>query len=88
VIEEGGLTYIHLPQLTLPGCTIVEALLCMSARDGYPTRLLLSQKVEGKGGNWTVHSILDRPWHCWSWKDVSADQRPIEILAGHLMALR
>jgi hypothetical protein len=88
VIEEGGLAYIHLPVLILPDGDAAEALLCLSGRDGYPTRLFLSRPVSGKGNNWSVHRILDKAWHTWSWKDVPACLRPIDILMSHLDALR
>ena len=88
VIEEGGLRYIHFPVLVLPDGAPAEALLCLSGRDGYPTRLFLSRRVGGKGNNWSVHRILDKAWHTWSWRDVPASLRPIEILMSHLHALR
>jgi hypothetical protein len=72
----------------LPDGGIVEALLCLAGRDGYPTRLFLSRQVVGKGANWSVHRILDKAWHTWSWKDVPADLRPLEILTSHLDGLR
>jgi hypothetical protein len=88
VIEEGGLTYIYLPVLILPDGAPAEALLCLAGRDGYPTRLFLSRLVSGKGNNWSLHRILDKAWHTWSWKDVPPNLRPIDILMSHLDALR
>ena len=88
---ESGQNYVYLPRLTLPeGCqpSQVEALLCLHGRDGYSTRLFLSQPVPGRGQNWTVHRILDRTWHTCSWQNVSAQLRPAQILAEHLRALR
>lgn len=90
-MTEAGLIYVFLPKLKLPeGCSLseVEALLCLSARDGYPTRLFLSAAVAGKGNNWRTYRILDRTWHSWSWKDVSSSLRPAQILLGHLDAFR
>lgn len=90
-MTEAGLAFVFLPKLKLPqGCSPaeVDGLLCLCARDGYPTRLFLSEPVSGKGSNWTTHRILDRAWHTWSWKGVSADLRPTQILLGHLAALR
>lgn len=87
-VSEGSNTFVHIPSLNLGNGKIVEGLLCLSARDGYTTRLFLSQPVAGKGANWTTHRILDKTWHTWSWNHVLADQRPIEILANHLRALR
>ena len=91
IIPEGGQEYIFLPNLTLPkGCqpTVVDALLCPGSRDGYATRLFLSAPVVGKGNNWNQHHIANRTWHTWSWRDVSADQRLIQILLGHLDAFK
>src|SRR5258708_3894593 len=85
--------YILLPQLRLPdGCTpaVVDALLCLSARDGYPTRLFYSQQIGCKNAlNWNAQNvpILQRNWFAYSWKDV-ASGRPIGVLAQHLKALQ
>jgi hypothetical protein len=90
-LAEGGRTYIYLPRLRLPtGCipNEVEGLLCIQEHSGYATRLFLSQAVSGRGTNWSVHRVLDRPWHTWSWNNVSAQVRPSSILAEHLRALR
>lgn len=90
-MTESGQSYIYLPRLSLPaGCQPpqVEGLLCPHGRDGYATRLFLAQPVSGRGQNWTVHRILDRTWHTWSWNNVGAQLRPAEILAEHLRALR
>jgi hypothetical protein len=88
---EAGYNFVHIPKLTLPeGCQPheVKALLCPQARDGYTTRLFLSQPVAGKGSNWTQHHILGYTWHTRSWQNVGADQRLIQILLGHLGALQ
>jgi hypothetical protein len=90
-MTEGGITYVYLPALRISsaGQTVVmDALLCPQQRDGYATRLFLSQVVQGRGNNWTTHQILSRPWYTWSWNNVSSAQRPAQILAGHLAALK
>lgn len=90
---EFGLTYVLLPQLRLPsGCTpaVLDALLCLSPRDSYPTRLYFAQQVTSKNGlNWNAHNvaILQRNWFAYSWNHV-ASGRPIEVLAQHLKALQ
>jgi hypothetical protein len=90
---EFGLTYILLPELRLPnGCSLVavDALLCLSQRDGYPTRLFFAQPIASKNGlNWNAQNvaILQRTWFAYSWNYV-ASGRPIEVLAQHLKALR
>ena len=90
-MTDAGLAYLYLPGLRLPkGCDQqdVDALLCLQPRDGYPTRLFLSAQISSKPLNWTSHRILDREWHTWSWNGVSANLRPMEILLGHLRAVR
>lgn len=91
VIPEAGYDFIYVPKLVLPaGCqpAEVEALLCPQMRDGYATRLFLSAPVSGRGSNWTQHRIADRTWHTWSWQNVQANQRLVQILLGHLGAFR
>ena len=86
---EAAITYVYLPKLTL-SCVPegLEGLLCIQQHSGYATRLFLSAQVPGKGSNWSAHQILGKIWYTWSWKDVSANLRPAEILLGHLDALR
>ena len=89
--REGDKQYFHLGLVTLPaGCdpAACEALLCPQERDGYLTRLFLAQAVTNRGGNWTVHRILDRNWHTWSWQGIAANQRLAQILRGHLRGLQ
>lgn len=91
LFPEGGITYIHLPGLKIPisetETLIRDGLLCLQMHSGYPTRLFLSESIPGKGSNWTVHRILERNWHTWSWNQVPPD-RPAAVLAQHLRALR
>ena len=90
-MAEGGYSFVYLPGLKLrtgDQTITVDALLCLQVRDGYPTRLFLSQQVQGRGNNWTTHRILDRSWYTWSWNYVDSNQRPAQVLAEHLRALR
>lgn len=90
VLNEGGYTLVHLPGLRIlhnGGLIIRDALLCPQPRDGYSTRLFLSESVPGKGNNWTTHVILDGKWHTWSWQNVQPG-RLAAVLAQHLVALR
>lgn len=88
-LAEAGIQYIYLPDLKLPCAPgLVDGLLALQQHGGYTTRLFLSVPVVGKGANWTVHQILGRTWHSWSWNNVPATLRPIEILVNHLDALR
>jgi hypothetical protein len=88
-MTEGSLVYIFLPNLKHPCAEgVLDGLLCLGARDGYPTRLFLSQSIPARGQNWSVHTILNRTWHTWSWNYVPANDRPAQILAQHLRALK
>jgi hypothetical protein len=60
----------------------------MPGPDGYTTRLFLSSPFVHKGQNWTVHRILDKTWHTFSYNNVPPDLRLIEILANHLKVLQ
>jgi hypothetical protein len=90
-MEEAGREYILLPNLKLPAGrnpSTIDALLCLSEREGYPTRLFLAARYVECGNNWNEYRILDRTWHTWSWNHVASAQRPAQILAEHLRALR
>lgn len=91
VMTEGGYAYVHLSALNIVqsdnAVLVREALLCPQGRNGYATRLLLSEPVPGKGANWTQHRVVDRTWHTWSWQGV-APGRLVTVLAQHLVALR
>jgi hypothetical protein len=89
-MQEGGITYVFLPELKHPCAPgVIDALLCPQQHTtGYTTRLFLSAVVPGKCTNWSTHSILSRTWHTWSWNNVLASQRLAEILVQHLRALR
>ena len=90
-LQESGLPFLYLRVLRLPqGCVPaeVDALLCIHKRDGYDSRLYLSSPISHRGSNWSTTYLFDRRWHTWSWQGVSAQQRPIQVLAGHLKALK
>jgi hypothetical protein len=84
--QEGGHRYIYIPNLSING-KVMEGLLCLTERDGYPTRLFLAEPVENKLP-WAVHQVLGRAWHTWSWNYVNGSLRPVEILAEHMRGLR
>lgn len=82
-----------LPDLTISkeiaGSQKVDALLWPYLRDGYPTRLFLSERIPWSiGGQWTQSVVQGRPWHACSWGPVPADLPWIEILANHLRAFQ
>jgi len=90
--DEDGKRYVHmvgLHVLVRGEQKELEALLCLNYPNGtYPTRLYFRVNL-GLGLNWNENAyIFATQWFSWSWKDVKATQSPIEILAGHLEALR
>jgi len=90
-VRQGEAPFLLFERLQLPpGChpAEVDALLALHARDGYASRLYLATPMPHRGANWSSFYLLDRTWHTWSWKDVSAQQRAAQVLAGHLRALR
>ncbi len=89
---EAGVRYFLIPGLLMPpGRTPerVDALLCPSPRDGYPSRLFLAQQVAGgRGANWnSCIRILERNWHALSWR-VNPELRLAQMVAAHLEAFR
>lgn len=92
-VEEASCTYLLLPGLMLPtGCSpcSVDALLCPSARDGYPSRLFFAERIQSRAQlNWNANGvrIAERNWHAYSWK-VNPNLRLAQIVAAHLRAIR
>ena len=67
---------------------MLDCLLCPVQHGGYTTRLFLSERLTQRGQNWSVHNILGREWHTWSWNDVPPTLPLMQILLAHLGALR
>lgn len=88
VMAEGGVDYLFLPSLALPGGDVVDALLCPAAHAGYTTRLFLSKQIAGRGQNWNSFTILGRTWWTPSFNNVLATLRPIQMLDAHLQLYR
>ena len=96
IAEEGGVQFILLENLKLPEGTSpssVTGLLCPSDRDGYPSRLYLSQQVthKGKGQNWNPKNsvvILGKSWWAISWKITKKELTLTDLLLEHLRAFR
>jgi len=93
--KEGSTTVLVLPSLRLPpGCVppVVDALLWPVARDGYPSRLYVSERVVKPGAaqpNWNSNvRILERNWHAYSWNLNRSDLRPVQMIAEHLLGLK
>ena len=93
VITDAGKDYIYLPDLRVTTdnrVVVMDALLRAGEHSGYPTRLFLAQALPGKGrgGGWSVHTICGRTWHTWSWRGVPETLPLLQILLGHLWAIR
>src|SRR5437773_2643836 len=91
--EEAGTTFFLVPELSLRPLgqsAVVDALLCPTARDGYPSRLFLSKPLVGdRGSNLNASNvrILERNWFAVSWR-VNPNLRLAQMLAAHLDAFR
>jgi hypothetical protein len=94
---EANYRYVFLPKLKVQvgnDTRELDALLCLCAHSGYPTRLFLEQQLADRQmigphpANWTHHAILGRSWYSWSWTGVSADLPAVQILLAHLKALK
>lgn len=89
---DAGCRYVHLPALRFPmDCapSSAAALICMDTRDGYPTRLYVSERVvtPSRALNWnSTVAIAGKTWHSYSWNYVPSSPRPVEVLIGHLAA--
>lgn len=88
---EAGVTYYLLPALATPtGCApaTIDALLCPTARDGYPNRLFYAQRVEGlvaSTRNWNANGvrILERSWWAPS-VQTAPGLRLVQMVRAHL----
>lgn len=86
---EGGHPLVFLPALSIPELGVPvkrDALLWPHDRDGYPSRLFLSARVNAREAlNWTTtFNLQGHEWHGWSWKDVANNTPLLTILLGHL----
>ncbi|MBK7763324.1 MAG: hypothetical protein IPI46_08110 [Bacteroidetes bacterium] len=91
-LQEAGYTYIYLSELKLPEGVlpkVIPALLCISPKDGYDSRLYLSKIIEGFSfRNWNSGIyVLDSNWHSISWKTQSGLSY-LEMLMVHLTAFK
>ena len=92
-LTEGSFEFVFMPKVKMPhGClpSEVDLLLCPQTKDNYATRLYFSEQVTGPNAlNWNSSvRIAERNWVAFSWQGVSADQRLLQILLGHLDALK
>ncbi len=89
--EEGGTTFYFIPDLPLPqGCSpaSVDALLCPTERDGYPSRLYFADRIQSPAGlNWNMQPrALERNWNAFSWAAVP-DLPLIDLVLAYTRAL-
>jgi len=90
LIADAGIDYIYLPKLRVKtgnDTQTVDALLCPAKHSGYTTRLFLEKPIQKRGKNWSVHSILGRTWHTWSWNNVPENLSLMQILSAHMRPL-
>jgi len=92
--SEGGVNYIFMQKLALPPQCAPDksdALLCPTGRDGYPSRLLFSQVIQGPfARNWNFNGrICERNWAGFSWKVENPQaMRLAQLVRVHLDGFR
>ena len=92
LLTEGGASVVHLPGVKFQAATkrvTRDLLLWPSSRDGYETRLFLSEQVASSVQRaWSSFQLCGRTWWAVSWRGVPATLPWIEILANHLRAFK
>jgi hypothetical protein len=89
-LTEGGTFFFHMEELRLPaGCTpaTCDALLCPTAKDGYPSRLYFSALIVAPyPKNWNVSGarIGEKNWWAFSWRVDLASPSLSQLLIAHL----
>lgn len=90
-MPEGNVGLIYLPAQAIEVAgqgQVVDLLLCPAEHSGYQTRLFFDRPFPQRAANWTVHTLLGRSWHTFSWNGVAANQPWEQILLAHLAVLR
>jgi hypothetical protein len=90
--DEAAVTYLLLGGLNLPANCVpakVDALLCVTEREGYPSRLFFAAQVQSPfARNWNFSGqICQRQWHAYSWK-VPGTMRLAQLVRAHLDGFR
>ena len=89
---ERNVEYLRFLKLRLPdGCTpvVVDALLCPSECDGYPSRLFVAEEIScSYSRNWNVSDrrIGETNWKAVSWRITPEAKTLVEKLKAHLTA--
>lgn len=97
--EESQLPYLLLRDHVLPAGTSparCDLVLCPRERDGYPSRLFFSERVNRSAAattkdalNWNGNvRLLERNWHAYSWKLTGGPYSLVQLVALHLRALQ
>ena len=93
VASEGGQEFVLIPELELPegvAPSRVDALLCPTPRDGYPSRLFYSarpQNAPPQFRNVQASHVLGRTWYACSWR-VRTGLRLVQLVRSHLDSLK
>lgn len=94
-LTDGGTEFILIPSVRLPeGCSpeVLDALLCPTPKDGYPSRLYMSQKPthQGPGQNFNANGVLiaGRKWWAPSWNTNKTGLSLLGALLAHLDAYK
>lgn len=91
IITDASIQYVYIPNLKIT-CkgedVVVEALLCPSKHGGYMTRLFISKPLTQACKNWTQHAICGKTWHTWSWQGIPETLDLMQMILGHVRALR
>lgn len=92
---DAKIPYVVIDDLDLPeGCQPrrVQGLLCPCTRDGYTSRLFLSEKVthKGPGTNWNAAGVPigSRSWWAVSWRTGTENLTLLGMLLAHLKAFK
>lgn len=88
--DEAGAPLVFLPDLKVESAGsihTIDALLCPRPRDNYESRLYFSARLPANR-NWGAHNVMTRTWWAFSWQGISSGQPWIDILAGHLEAVK
>lgn len=92
LMTEGGQVAAYLPsvQFEAKGAKVTRNLLLWPGpKDGYLTRLFLSEQVQSTEGRaWTSFSLCGGTWWAVSWQGVAANLPWLAILANHLRAFK
>lgn len=97
LVTENNTQFVYLPDLKImigDSVKTIHGLLCPSIHSGYSTRLFLSEQIAerpnigSQPANWTVHLVLGKSWHTWSWQGVSESLPLMQMLLAHIGALR